>query len=67
MAPAATVIDAAVTDEASAAPTAYVPADAADHVPMWVTAVPPEVANVSADELVIDPPDAAFHEQACRA
>jgi len=69
IAPDAIVMDAAVTDEPSAAPIAYVPAPyvAEDHVPMWVTATVPSVENVSDVEFVIDPPDAAFHEHACRA
>jgi hypothetical protein len=66
MAPAAMVIDAAVTEEASAPPNAYVPAVDALYVPKWVTAVDPAVENVNDEELVIAPAEAAFQEHACR-
>ena len=65
MAPAAMVIDAAVTPDASAPPSAYVPAVDALYVPKWVTAVEPAVENVNELELVIAPAEAAFHEHAC--
>lgn len=62
------MIDAAVTDAANAPPMPYVPPDVpdAEFVPKCVTAVVPAVENVNADEFVFDPPDAAFHEHACR-
>lgn len=65
-APAATVIVTAVTDDVSAPPIPYVPAVDAENVPKCVAAVVPGVVNVSAEEFVLDPPEAAFHEHACR-
>jgi hypothetical protein len=69
IAAAANVIVAAVTDDPNAAPIAYDPPAyvADDHVPIYDTATDPNVENVKAVEFVIDPPDAAFHEHACRA
>lgn len=65
-APAAMVIVVAVTDDANAPPMPYVPPAyvAEDHVPKCVTAVEPAVVNVNADEFVLEPDDAAFHEHA---
>ena len=61
------MIDAAVTDDVSAAPMPYVPAVTAENSPTWVFAVAPVVENVNAPEFVFDPDDAAFHDVDCRA
>jgi hypothetical protein len=58
------VIVAAVTLDVSAPPMPYVPAVEAENVPKWVAAVVPGVVNDSAEEFVLDPPLAAFHEHA---
>lgn len=65
-APAATVMVLAVTDAVNVCPTPNVPPDVpdAEFVPECVTATVPAVENVSAEEFVFDPPDAAFHEHA---
>jgi hypothetical protein len=60
------VIVTAVTLAVSAPPMPYVPAVDAENVPKCVAAVVPGVVKDSADEFVFDPPDAAFHEHACR-
>jgi hypothetical protein len=61
------VIDAAVTDDVRAPPIPYVPLVDAEKVPKFVTAVVPAVVNDNTELLVFAPPDALFHEQACRA
>lgn len=63
-APAATVIEVAVTLDDSAPPMPNVPAVDAENVPKYVAATVPGVENVSAEEFVFDRPDAAFHEHA---
>src|SRR4051812_46962887 len=69
MAPAAMVMDAAVTLLPRAAPIAYVPAPyvALLHVPMCETATVPPVENVSAELFVFALDAAPFQEHACRA
>lgn len=56
----------AVTEAVSVCPTPNVPPEVpdAEFVPECVTAVVPAVENVSDEEFVFDPPDAAFHEHA---
>lgn len=65
-APAATVTVAAVTVLPSAAPIANTPAVTNDHVPIWVTAVAPDVVNDHPDEFVFALDAAAFHVAANR-
>jgi hypothetical protein len=70
MAPLATVIDAAVTDDPSGAPSPYVPPAyvADDHPATYVTATVPSVENVSPEEFVFaDPAADELHAVACRA
>lgn len=63
-APAATVIEVAVTEDVNAPPIPYVPAVEAENVPKYVAAVVPGVENVSDEEFVLLPALAAFHEHA---